>query len=323
MKRTITISVSSILLVGLAILSGCASQYYVNGLIDKDRHEYEKALQKFKMVSKNHPIYPRVQKEINEVSSKIKAINEAMEKGEQAFIKRDWRRAKRQFQIVLKIQPINKEAKARLERIEELLRPRLSLKEIEDLFQQRKLYLAKKKARSFLRKNPRNRKAKALLDKISAETKSSEAEVALHLTQGERFKQEGDFLNACLEWQEASEILPEDGRAQENLGKVKGEIDPAIRKNLKTAQQYYAENELAQTEKLLEMGLKVKPDDQPSQELFLKTLSALALRYYDQNDYQQAISYWERALRYDPDNQSIQKYIKRARSLQRELEKIK
>lgn len=327
MKRAIAISVSSFLLVGLAILSGCASNYYVNGLIHKDRHEYKKALQQFKRVNKTHPIYPRAEKEIDEVSSKIKAIKEAIEKGEQAFSKRKWQSAKRQFQLVLKIQPINQKAKARLEQIEELLRPRLSrkesLKEIENLFKQRKLYLAQKRARSFLRKNPRDRKVKALLNKISTEIKGAEAKVVLHLTQGERFKQEGDFLNAYLEWQEANETLPEDGKAQENLKEIEKEIEPAIRENLKTARQYYAENKFEQVERLLEMNLRARPDDKPSQKLLLKTISELALRYYDQNDYQQAISYWEEALRYDPDNQSIQKYIERARSLQRELEKIK
>lgn len=327
MKKITAISAIFFLITGLAILSGCASHYYVSGLIHKDRREYEEALKKFEKISKNHPIYPRAEKEIKEVSPKVKAINRAMEKGEKAYSRRKWEKARRQFQLVLKIQPNNKKAKARLERIEEILRPRLfreeELKEIENLFKQRKLYLAQKKARSFLSKNPRNQKAKALADEISAEIKRAESEVVSRLDQGERFKQKGDFFNAYVEWLDANEILPEDGRAKENLKEIEEEVEPAIQENLKTARQYYAENKLEQVETLLEKNLRVRPNDRPSQELFAKTQAALALRYYDQNDYQQAISYWEEALRYDPNNQSIQKYVKKARSLQKELEKIK
>ncbi|UCD85958.1 MAG: tetratricopeptide repeat protein [Deltaproteobacteria bacterium] len=326
-KKITAVSVSFIIIItGLASLSGCASSNYVNGLILKDQKEYEQALQKFERINNNHPIYPRAQKEIKELSPKVRAIKKAMEKGERAFSKRYWQSAKRHFLQVLKIQPNHQEAKARLEQIEAFLKPRASLEdslgEVENLFKQRELYLAQKKVQEFLRKNTKSQKAKTLSDQISAEIKRAESEVALLLSKGEKFRQEGDFLNAFLEWQKASELLPEDGRAQESLNGIEGETELALKENLKTAQKYYDENKLAQVETLLEKNLKVKPDDKPSQELLLKTVSGIALRYYNQNDYPQAIKYWEKALRYDPENQHIQKYIKKAQSLQTELEKI-
>jgi len=314
---------AGLLVIVCIFLSCSASYYYVEGLVAKDRMDYEKAYQEFGKVSPSHPIYPRAQREMKEIRTKAMALEKARKAAETALLQNNPIAASIALKKLLSLKPADPWAEEQLKILNAAPPPEeRKLRDIYGLVEKKQFYKAKSALENYLKAEPKNAQALALRKKVDSEISRREAERDSLMMNAEEAEVNGNVLSAYIYYGEAISLLPEDESARTARDELETKIGPALDENLAKAQSLLSEGRGGEAIDLLEMNLRARKEHEESRKLIVQTLSASALENYRSSNYDLAVEYWKKLLSYDPKNSKAREYMKRAQKLSKKVKEL-
>jgi len=314
---------AGLLFIMCIFLSCSASYYYVEGLVAKDRMDYEKAYQEFGKVSLSHPIYSRAQQEMKEIKAKVMALEKARKAAEAALSQNNPIAARIALKKLLSLKPADPWAEEQLKSLTEAPPPKeRKLRDIYHLVEKNQFYKAKSALENYLKAEPKNTQALALRKKVDSEISRRESERDYVMMNAEQAEVDGNVLSAYIYYGEVISLLPEDESAKEARDELETKIDPAVDENFSKAQSLLSEGRGEEAIDLLEMNLKARKEHKESRKLIVQILSATALESYRSSNYDMAVDYWKKLLSYDPKNSKAREYMKRAQKLSRKVKEL-
>ncbi|MCX5858602.1 MAG: hypothetical protein NT056_01685 [Proteobacteria bacterium] len=320
-------AIKRILILGFLIgwVGACAPDPYLRGLILKDENRYENSLAAFQEIKTSHRLYPRAQREIAEVQAIISLQNE----GEREAAAGNLDATVTAYEKILKIDPENPGIKTRLSSLREEQQKQLSkklqkeelLEEIEKTYQGKRFEEASRKIETFLKIDSKNTRAHELQVRIKKSWEEARAASDKHLQRGEKYKETGDLLQACAEFNLAREAWPKNPEGEDPQAQIQSGVPEALAQKVKLIRELMKKGELEKARETLEINLHCQPHDKNSTELYPKVLRRLAIEAYNKSDYAKAIDYFERERKYNPDDPTLKQYLGKAAKLLKELKK--
>lgn len=315
------------LLLGFLIgwVGACAPDPYLRGLILKDESRYENSLTAFQEVKTSHRLYPRAQREIAE----IKAIIGLQNDGEREAAAGNLDAAVTAYEKILKIDPENPGIKTRLSSLREEQQKQLAkklqkeeiLEDIEKSYQGNRFEEASRKIEAFLKIDPKNTRAHELQGRVKKSWEEARAVSEKHIQRGEKYKETGDLLQACAEFNLAREAWPKNPEGEDPQAKIQVGIPKALAQKVKAIRELMKKGEWEKAREALEINLHCQPRDDNSMKLYPKVLRRLAIDAYNKSDYAKAIDYFERERKYNPDDPTLKQYLGKAAKLLKELKR--
>ncbi|MCX5868538.1 MAG: hypothetical protein NT009_13865 [Proteobacteria bacterium] len=316
-----------ILILGFLIgwVGACAPDPYLRGLILKDEHRYENALSAFKEIKTSHRLHRHALKEIAELEEIINLETE----GERETAAGNLEAAVAAYEKILKIDPGNPGAQTRLGSLQEELQKQLSqklqkeenLEEIEKAYQGKRFEEASRRIETFLKIEPKNPRARELQGQIKKSWEEARAASEEHLQRGQKYKETGDILRACAEFNLAREAWPKNPEGEDQQNQIQSGIPEALAQKIKSIRELMKKGEWEKAREGLEMNLRCPPHDKYSVELYPKVLRRLAIEAYNKSEYAKAISYFERERKYNPDDPTLKQFLEKAGKLLKELKR--
>jgi tetratricopeptide (TPR) repeat protein len=316
-----------ILLLGFLIgwVGACAPDPYLRGLILKDESRYENSLAAFQKVKTSHRLHRYALREISEVKTIISLKNE----GEREAAAGNLDAAVTAYEKILKIDPENPGLKTRLSSLREEQQKQLAkklqkeeiLEEIEKTYQGKRFEEASRKIETFLKIDSKNTRAHELQGRIRKSWEEARAASEKHLQRGEKYKETGDLLGACAEFNLAREAWPKNPDSEDPQSQIQSGVQEALAQKVRLVRELMKKGEWEKSLEDLEMNLHCQPRDENSMKLYPKVLRRLAIDAYNKSDYAKAIDYFERERKYNPDDPTLKQYLGKAAKLLKELKR--
>ncbi len=319
--------IKKILILGFLIgwVGACAPDPYLRGLILRDEHRYENSLSTFKEIPTSHQLYRHALKEIAELEEIINLKTE----GERETAAGNLDAAAAADEKILKIDPENPEIKTRLSSLRQELQNQLSkklqkeeiLEEIEKAYQGKRFEEASRKIETFLKIDPKNSRAHELQGRIKKSWEEARTASDEHLQRGQKYKEAGDILPACAEFNLAREAWPKNPEEEDQQTQIQSGVPEALAQKIRSIRELMKKGEWEKARAALEINLHCQSRDENSMELYPKVLRRLGLEAYNKSEYAKAIDYFERERKYNPDDPALKQYLGKAAKLLKELKR--
>lgn len=307
----------------LFLFLSCSSKHYVEGLLARDKGDYDQAYQEFARVSPSHPIYGRAQREMREIREKARAIGKARTTTEGALSRNDRVAARISLKKLLSLRPGDQWATEQLANLEKTSVPKeRKLREIMSLVGQKRFYEAKSSLEAYIKRNAGQPQAVSLLKKVSGEIDAREAQVESLLQQAEEAQGNGNVVGAYVYYGQANSLLPEDDQARTAREGLEPQLGPALDANVARAQELISQGKGDEAVDLLTLNVEAAKAHEASRKLLIQELSALALDSYRTSNYDRAVDFWKKLLRYDPKNTKARDFMKKAQKLAKRVKEL-
>jgi len=148
-------------------------------------------------------------------------------------------------------------------------------------------------------------------DKSEVKVKSKEEEYEEILGKGRNFKENGEILDAYIEFRRAQAILPNDPRATKETEEIEIEVDLILKENLKKAEKFLRQGKIREAVILFEKNLTARPNDKATNQL----VHRLAVEAFNNSEYEKAIALFEAEFKANPSDKVAGQYLERSKKL--------